>query len=166
MIRGETDHYDYVCSETARGIQDTALRTGVPCAFGVITCETREQAEARAGGDKRDQGRNAALAVMRMHLLKRKSKLAGTTSRSPAGSGRDRPLLRAATATMPPPMAKVCHSCGKKPAVGNSRSHSMVATRRRFNPNLQKVRIDRGHGPERVYVCTRCLKANKVTKAA
>ena len=37
-------------------------------------------------------------------------------------------------------MAKVCHSCGKGPAFGNSRSHSLVATRRRFNPNLQKVR--------------------------
>lgn len=70
VIRGETDHYDFVCSETARGIQDTSLRTGVPCAFGVITCETREQADARAGGNKRDQGRNAAIAVMRMHLMK------------------------------------------------------------------------------------------------
>ncbi len=66
---------------------------------------------------------------------------------------------------MPPPMAKVCHSCGKKPAVGNSRSHSMVATRRRFNPNLQKVRIDDAGSKRRVYVCTRCLKANKVAKA-
>lgn len=62
-------------------------------------------------------------------------------------------------------MAKVCHSCGKKPAFGNSRSHSMVATRRRFNPNLQKVRIAEGQGSQRVYVCTRCLKANKITKA-
>ena len=44
-------------------------------------------------------------------------------------------------------MAKVCFSCGKKPAFGNSRSHSMVATRRRFNPNLQKVRIDDGGQP-------------------
>jgi 6,7-dimethyl-8-ribityllumazine synthase len=70
VIRGETDHYDFVCAEAARGIQDTQLRTGVPCAFGVITCDTREQAEARAGGDTRDQGRNAALAVMRMHLLR------------------------------------------------------------------------------------------------
>jgi 6,7-dimethyl-8-ribityllumazine synthase len=70
VIRGETAHFDYVCSEAARGIQDTQLRTGVPCAFGVITCDSREQAEARAGGDRRDQGRNAALAVMRMHLLK------------------------------------------------------------------------------------------------
>ncbi len=39
------------------------------------------------------------------------------------------------------PMAKVCHSCGKGPAFGQSRSHSMVATKRRFDPNLQKVRI-------------------------
>ena len=66
VIRGETDHYDYVCAETARGIQRVQLDTGVPCAFGVITCDTPEQAEARAGGDKRDQGRNAAIAVVRM----------------------------------------------------------------------------------------------------
>jgi 6,7-dimethyl-8-ribityllumazine synthase len=69
VIRGETDHYDLVCGEAARGIQDVALRTGVPVAFGVITCDTREQAEARVGGDKRDQGRNAAIAVTRMHLM-------------------------------------------------------------------------------------------------
>ena len=62
-------------------------------------------------------------------------------------------------------MAKICHSCGKKPAFGNSRSHSMVATRRRFDPNLQRVRIDDQGTPRRVYVCTRCLKAGKVTKA-
>jgi 6,7-dimethyl-8-ribityllumazine synthase len=71
VIRGETDHYDYVCAETARGIQDVALRSGVPCSFGVITCEDMEQALARAGGDKRDQGRGAALTVARMALLAR-----------------------------------------------------------------------------------------------
>jgi 6,7-dimethyl-8-ribityllumazine synthase len=69
VIRGETDHYEYVCAEAARGIQDAQLRTGVPCAFGVITAENREQAEARAGGEKRHQGRSAAEAVMRMHML-------------------------------------------------------------------------------------------------
>ena len=63
-------------------------------------------------------------------------------------------------------MAKVCHVCGRKPAFGHSRSHSMVATKRRFNPNLQKVRIDDRGAPRRVYVCTRCLKAGKVSKAA
>jgi large subunit ribosomal protein L28 len=62
-------------------------------------------------------------------------------------------------------MAKICHVCAKGPAFGNSRSHSMVATRRRFEPNLQRVRIDDQGTPRRVYVCTRCLKAGKVTKA-
>lgn len=69
VIRGETDHYDFVCTEAARGIQDVSLGSGVPAAFGLITCDTREQAEARAGGGKRDQGRNAAIAVLRMHLM-------------------------------------------------------------------------------------------------
>jgi 6,7-dimethyl-8-ribityllumazine synthase len=72
VIRGETSHYDHVCAESARGIQDVQLRTGVPCSFGVITCENREQALARANGDKRDQGRNAALAVLRSADLKAK----------------------------------------------------------------------------------------------
>jgi 6,7-dimethyl-8-ribityllumazine synthase len=70
VIRGETDHYDHVCNQSARGVQDVQLATGVPCAFGVITCDTKEQAEARAGGDRRDQGRNAALALIRMALLR------------------------------------------------------------------------------------------------
>jgi large subunit ribosomal protein L28 len=68
-------------------------------------------------------------------------------------------------ATLPGRMSKVCHSCGKAPAFGQSRSHSMRATKRRFDPNLQKVRIFVGASPRRVYVCTRCLKAGKVTKA-
>ncbi len=71
VIRGETDHYDFVCAESARGIQQVQLETGVPCAFGVITCDNMEQALARSGGDKRDQGRNAALTIARMALLKR-----------------------------------------------------------------------------------------------
>ncbi len=73
VIRGETDHYDYVCTEAARGIMDVQLASGVPCSFGVITCDTREQAEARAGGDKRDQGRHAAYAVMRAALNRRRA---------------------------------------------------------------------------------------------
>jgi 6,7-dimethyl-8-ribityllumazine synthase len=69
VIRGETDHYDFVCGESARGLQDVSLSTGIAASFGVITCDTREQAEARANGDKRDQGRNAAVAVARMRLM-------------------------------------------------------------------------------------------------
>lgn len=69
VIRGETSHYDHVCAESARGIQQVQLDTGVPCSFGVLTVENMEQAEARAGGDKRDQGRSAALAVITSALL-------------------------------------------------------------------------------------------------
>ncbi len=64
VIRGETDHYDFVCQQAAAGIMQVQLETGVPCAFGVLTCETMEQALARSGGDKRDQGRHAAEAVL------------------------------------------------------------------------------------------------------
>ncbi|HXB14550.1 MAG TPA: 6,7-dimethyl-8-ribityllumazine synthase [Solirubrobacteraceae bacterium] len=70
VIRGETDHYEFVCSQAARGIMDVTLRTGVPCAFGVLTCETMDQALARSGGDKRDQGRHSAEAVMQMAALR------------------------------------------------------------------------------------------------
>ena len=69
VIRGETDHYEFVCAESASGLRQVTLETGIPCSFGVITCDTREQAEARAGGGKRDQGRNAAVAAVQMHLL-------------------------------------------------------------------------------------------------
>jgi 6,7-dimethyl-8-ribityllumazine synthase len=71
VIRGETGHYDYVCSEAARGIARVALDTGVPCAFGVLTVDTMEQALARAGGGKRHQGEDAARAVLRMVQLRR-----------------------------------------------------------------------------------------------
>ena len=70
VIRGETDHYDWVCQEAARGIQDVQLRTGVPCAFGVLTVDTMEQALARSGGDKRDSGRHAAEAVLALARIR------------------------------------------------------------------------------------------------
>jgi 6,7-dimethyl-8-ribityllumazine synthase len=69
VIRGETDHYDWVCSAAAHGIELVQLQTGVPCAFGVLTVENLDQALARSGGDKRDQGYNAALVVVRMSRL-------------------------------------------------------------------------------------------------
>jgi 6,7-dimethyl-8-ribityllumazine synthase len=70
VIRGETDHYDYVCAEAARGIQHVQLETGVPCAFGVLTVENMEQALARSGGGKRDQGEHAAQAVLALAALR------------------------------------------------------------------------------------------------
>jgi 6,7-dimethyl-8-ribityllumazine synthase len=69
VIRGETDHYDWVCSAAAHGIELVQIQTGVPCAFGVLTVENLDQALARSGGDKRDQGYNAALVVVRMSRL-------------------------------------------------------------------------------------------------
>jgi 6,7-dimethyl-8-ribityllumazine synthase len=71
VIRGETDHYEYVSGEAARGVARVALDTGVPCAFGVLTVDTMEQALARAGGGKRHQGEDAARAVLRMVQLRR-----------------------------------------------------------------------------------------------
>lgn len=63
-------------------------------------------------------------------------------------------------------MAKVCSICGKKPMFGNNVSHANNKTRRRFNPNLQSVRAVVNKAARRVTVCTRCLKAGKVLKAA
>jgi 6,7-dimethyl-8-ribityllumazine synthase len=72
VIRGETDHYDYVCSETARGLQDVQLSTGVPVGFGVLTVDNVEQARARVkGGAKRDSGRHAVEAVLASLAVKR-----------------------------------------------------------------------------------------------
>jgi 6,7-dimethyl-8-ribityllumazine synthase len=71
VIRGETSHYDHVCSEAASGIARVSLDTGVPCAFGVLTVENMDQALARAGGGKRHQGEDAAHAVMRMAAMRR-----------------------------------------------------------------------------------------------
>lgn len=74
VIRGETSHYDYVCSAAARGIQDVSLRTGVPCGFGVLTVEDMDQALARAGAGegerKRDTGVDAAEAVLALARVK------------------------------------------------------------------------------------------------
>ncbi len=65
VIRGETDHYEYVCAEAARGIQQVQLDSGVPCGFGVLTVDTMAQALERvAGGAKRDTGRHAAEAAL------------------------------------------------------------------------------------------------------
>ena len=81
VIRGETTHYDHVCEEAARGINDVQLRTGVPCGFGVVTVENADQAFARTGGGKRDEGRAAAEAALRMAALRRDLSGASTPAR-------------------------------------------------------------------------------------
>ncbi len=73
VIRGETDHYDYVCAETAHGIQQVQLLSGVPCGFGVLTVDTMEQARARVkGGERRDTGGHAVEAVLASLEVKQK----------------------------------------------------------------------------------------------
>jgi 6,7-dimethyl-8-ribityllumazine synthase len=72
VIRGDTDHYDYVCDAACRGILDANLTTGVPVIFGVLTCDNDEQAMARAGGAHGNKGFDAALAALEMvNLLKK-----------------------------------------------------------------------------------------------
>jgi 6,7-dimethyl-8-ribityllumazine synthase len=79
VIRGETDHYQYVCAEAARGIQEVQLETGIPCGFGVLTVDSMDQALERVtGGSRRDTGRSAVEAVLaslevRHQLLARRS---------------------------------------------------------------------------------------------
>lgn len=63
-------------------------------------------------------------------------------------------------------MARHCEVCGKRPAVGRNISHAHNVTPRRFLPNLQRVRVAVGGATKRMRVCTRCLRSNKVTKAA
>ena len=71
VIRGETSHYDYVCSETARGLQLAQMDSGVPIMFCVLTCDTLEQALNRAGAKSGNKGFDAALAAIEMvNLLK------------------------------------------------------------------------------------------------
>ena len=80
VLRGETSHYDYVCSETARGIQLAQLDTGVPMAFCVLTCDTLEQAIDRAGLKGGNKGYEAGLAAVEMASLVRR--LSKTNSKS------------------------------------------------------------------------------------
>jgi 6,7-dimethyl-8-ribityllumazine synthase len=72
ILRGETSHYDYVCSETARGIQLAQLDSGVPMAFCVLTCDTLEQAIDRAGLKSGNKGYEAGLVAVEMANLSRK----------------------------------------------------------------------------------------------
>src|SRR5262245_17548606 len=79
VIRGDTDHYDYVAGEAAKGVAQAALVTGVPIIFGVLTCDTLEQAINRAGAKAGNKGFEAALSAIEMVNLLRQ--LPGSDSR-------------------------------------------------------------------------------------
>jgi 6,7-dimethyl-8-ribityllumazine synthase len=87
VLRGETTHYDYVCSETSRGLQLAQMDTGVPVIFCVLTCDTLEQAIDRAGLKGGNKGFEAGLAAIEMGHLSRKLH-AGFSKAAPAGKTR------------------------------------------------------------------------------
>lgn len=70
VLRGETPHFDYICGECSRGVARVTERHGIPVGFGVLTCDTVEQAAARAGGKAGNKGWEAALAALEMADLR------------------------------------------------------------------------------------------------
>lgn len=87
VIRGETSHFDYVAGGAAHGIARVALDTGVPVAFGVLTCDTAEQALARAGGSAGHKGEEAAATAVEMANLRRSLAPVSLTTRARAVQG-------------------------------------------------------------------------------
>ena len=88
VLRGETTHYDYVCSETSRGLQLAQMDTGLPIIFCVLTCDTLEQAIDRAGLKGGNKGFEAGLAAIEMAHLSRKLKSANSSSATTKSSPR------------------------------------------------------------------------------
>ncbi len=131
VIRGETAHFEYVSGEAASGLQLAALETGVPVAFGVLTVDTLEQALARA-----DKGAEAVRTALEMaDVFSQLRATAQATEHAAAAAPRHRLPL--------PSRGDVQDllSLREEAGFGQHRSHSMVASKRRFNPNLQKIRI-------------------------
>jgi 6,7-dimethyl-8-ribityllumazine synthase len=85
-LRGETSHYDYVCSETARGLQLAQMDTGLPIVFCVLTCDTLEQAIDRAGLKGGNKGFEAGLSAIEMAQLSRKLRAPESKSASAASA--------------------------------------------------------------------------------
>jgi 6,7-dimethyl-8-ribityllumazine synthase len=89
ILRGETTHYDYVCSETARGLQLAQMESGLPIIFCVLTCDTLEQAIDRAGLKGGNKGFEAGLAAVEMAQLSRRLG-ASEAKRAPVSESRRR----------------------------------------------------------------------------
>lgn len=88
VLRGETTHYDYVCSETSRGLQLAQMDTGLPIIFCVLTCDTLEQAIDRAGLKGGNKGFEAGLAAIEMAHLSRKLNAGNSSSAAAKASPR------------------------------------------------------------------------------
>ena len=146
VIRGETPHFEYVAGEAASGLQLAALETGSRSrsACSRSSPSTRPTSAVAKGAEAVRTALEMADLFSQLRAERCRRSLAQLHCRA---------------------VSKVCAVCGKKPGFGNNRSHSMVATKRRFNPNLQRVRVLLDGKATRAYVCTRCLKGNKVQKA-
>jgi 6,7-dimethyl-8-ribityllumazine synthase len=79
VIRGETSHYEHVCNEASRGLNEVAIREGIALGYGLLTCDNREQAWERADPKRQDKGGDAARACLAMVALKRKLIGSGST---------------------------------------------------------------------------------------
>lgn len=88
VVRGGTDHYEYVCSGVTDGAMRVGLDTGLPLGFGVLTCSEMEQALARAGGEHGNKGEDAAIAALTM--LDVRAQLPATVGEHRAGPGAGR----------------------------------------------------------------------------
>jgi 6,7-dimethyl-8-ribityllumazine synthase len=104
VLRGATSHYDYVCSETARGLQLAQMDSGLPIMFCVLTCDTLEQAIDRAGLKSGNKGFEAGLAAIEMAQLSRK--LRGSAGGSPGSRSTSSSSSSAARATRGKPRRK------------------------------------------------------------
>jgi 6,7-dimethyl-8-ribityllumazine synthase len=90
ILRGQTDHYSYIATEAARGVQLAQVETGVPMIFCVLTCDTLEQAVDRAGAKSGNRGYEAGLAAVEMARLVRKLSGNSTPRTTPRAAKRSR----------------------------------------------------------------------------
>ena len=87
VVRGETSHFDYICGECSRGVASVSARYRIPIGFGVLTCETSAQAEARAGGKAGNKGWEAAQAAIEMTDLVSQLRAGGGSGTSTGAGG-------------------------------------------------------------------------------
>jgi 6,7-dimethyl-8-ribityllumazine synthase len=131
VIRGETSHYDYVCSETSRGLQLAQMDTGVPVLFCVLTCDTLEQAIDRAGLKMGNKGFEAALAAVEMASLKKiVSRKSSVVSKKPVVGRRS---LGSAQGKLKTVVGK-SKVAARQSSVGKKSRHPPQSVRRKTNP--------------------------------
>ena len=153
VIRGDTPHFDYVSSEAASGLQLAAIETGVPVAFGVLTLDRADQAESRT-----EKGAEAVRTGLEMADLFANLRAAAAASRSPLGRHagfRYHPQSHVQDLLTLRQEARL----RQQPEPLDGRDQAPL------QPEPPEGADDADGKATRAYVCTRCLKAGKVTKA-